>query len=63
MGGDDDLAKAIGLTIEPYWNLPDLMLADLGPADPLLVFVEVVASAGPARTLDTARKRMRELMR
>ena len=44
---DDDLAKAIGLTIEPDRNLPDLILADLGPADPLLVFVEVVASAGP----------------
>ena len=44
---DDDLAKAIGLTIESDRNLPDLILADLGPADPLLVFVEVVASAGP----------------
>lgn len=44
---DDDLAKAIGLTIEPDRNLPDLILADLGPTDPLLVFVEVVASAGP----------------
>ena len=44
---DDDLAKAIGLTIEPDRNLPELILADLGPAEPLLVFVEVVASAGP----------------
>ena len=44
---DDDLAKAIGLMIEPDRNLPDLILADLGPEQPLLVFVEVVASAGP----------------
>ena len=44
---DDDLAKAIGLTIEPDRNLPDLICADLGPAQPLLVFVEVVASDGP----------------
>ena len=44
---DDDLAKAIGLTIEANRNLPDLILADLGPLEPLLVFVEVVASAGP----------------
>ena len=44
---DDDLAKAIGLTIESDRNLPDLILADLGPAEPLLVFVEIVASAGP----------------
>ena len=44
---DDDLAKAIGLRIEPDRNLPDLILADLGPAEPLLVFAEVVANAGP----------------
>lgn len=44
---DDELAKAIGLLIEPDRNLPDIILADLGPAAPLLVFVEVVASAGP----------------
>ena len=28
-------------------NLPDIVLADLGPAHPLLVFVEVVHSDGP----------------
>ena len=44
---DDDLAKAIGLTIEPDRNLPDLILADLGPEQPLLVFIGVVAGAGP----------------
>ena len=44
---DDDLAQDIGLAIEPDRNLPDLILVDLGPAEPLLVFVEVVATAGP----------------
>ena len=44
---DDRLAQDIGLTIEPDRNLPDLILVDLGPAQPLLVFVEVVATAGP----------------
>lgn len=43
---DDRLAQAIGLTIHPDRNLPDLILADLGPAEPLLVFVEIVATAG-----------------
>lgn len=47
---DDELAQAIGLTIEPQRNLPDLILVDLGPAEPLLVFVEVVATAGPVST-------------
>ena len=31
----------------PDRNLPDLILVDLGPVEPLLVFVEVVATAGP----------------
>lgn len=44
---DDQLAQEIGLTIQPDRNLPDLILVDLGPADPLLVFIEVVATAGP----------------
>ena len=44
---DDQLARDIGLTIQSDRNLPDLTLVDLGPAEPLLVFVEVVASAGP----------------
>ena len=43
---DDGLAKAIGLTIQPDRNLPDLILVDLGPDVPLLVFVEVVATDG-----------------
>ncbi len=44
---DDRLAQDIGLTIRPDRSLPDLILVDLGPAEPLLVFVEVVATAGP----------------
>ena len=46
---DDDLARAIGLTIEPDLNLPDLILVDVRPQEraPLLVFVEVVATDGP----------------
>ena len=44
---DDDLAKAIGLKISVDKNLPDIILADLGPKHPLLVFIEVVATDGP----------------
>jgi hypothetical protein len=43
---DDRIATQIGLKIEPDKNLPDLILADLGPDDPLIVFVEVVATNG-----------------
>ena len=43
---DDDLAQEIGLEIQPDRNLPDLILVDLGPEHPLLVFVEVVATSG-----------------
>jgi hypothetical protein len=44
---DDELAKAIGLNIQAEKNLPDIVLADLGPKHPLLVFIEVVATDGP----------------
>ena len=44
---DDRIAAAIGLRIEADKNLPDLILADLGPEDPIIVFVEVVATDGP----------------
>jgi hypothetical protein len=44
---DDELAKKIGLNILADKNLPDIILADLAPAHPLLVFVEIVASDGP----------------
>jgi len=43
---DDSIANAIGLKIEADKTLPDLILADLGPKEPLIVFVEVVATDG-----------------
>jgi len=50
---DDSLAKAIGLVIPADRYLPDILLVDLGPKHPLLVFVEVVATASP---ITSARK-------
>ena len=44
---DDELAKAIGLSIQADRNLPDTVLVDLEPVHPRLVFVEVVATDGP----------------
>jgi len=44
---DEARAKAIGLSIKADQNLPDIILVDLGPKDPLLVFIEVVATDGP----------------
>jgi BsuBI/PstI restriction endonuclease domain/BsuBI/PstI restriction endonuclease HTH domain len=44
---DDELARSIGLHIEAARNLPDIVLADLGPRHPLLVFCEAVATDGP----------------
>lgn len=44
---DDELAKAIGLTIPADKSLPDIVLVDLGPTHPLLVFAEVVHTDGP----------------
>jgi hypothetical protein len=43
---DDALARGIGLDIAPDRNLPDIILVDLGPAQPLIVFIEVVATDG-----------------
>lgn len=44
---DDVLANAIGLKIPADKYLPDILLVDLGPKEPLIVFVEVVATDGP----------------
>lgn len=44
---DDDLAKAIKLKIPADKSLPDIVLVDLGPSHPLLIFVEVVHTDGP----------------
>lgn len=43
---DNEVAAAIGLRIEPQRNLPDIILADLGQSQPLLVFVEIVITDG-----------------
>lgn len=44
---DVKLAKRLGLTIEADRNLPDMILVDAGPNEPLFVFVEVVSTDGP----------------
>jgi hypothetical protein len=44
---DEQLAKDIGLKILPERLLPDIVLVDLAPKEPLLVFIEVVATGGP----------------
>ena len=44
---DDSLAQAIGLKIESDKLLPDTILVDLKPKEPLVVFVEAVATDGP----------------
>ena len=43
---DDALAQALGLKIETDKLLPDTILVDLAPTEPLIVFVEAVATAG-----------------
>ncbi|MBI3826251.1 MAG: restriction endonuclease [Candidatus Rokubacteria bacterium] len=47
---DDVLAASVGLNIQPDRNLPDLILVDLGAIEPLLVFVETVATDGAITT-------------
>lgn len=44
---DDAIARSIGLVIKVDKDLPDVILVDLAPDSPLLVFVEVVATDGP----------------
>jgi len=50
---DDDLARRIGLHIDPSRALPDIILVDLEGTEEgvLVVFVEVVASDGPVHRL------------
>jgi hypothetical protein len=43
---DEDLISRLRLRIEAGGNLPDILLVDLGPREPLLVFVETVATDG-----------------
>lgn len=44
---DDALAQSLGLKIATDKLLPDIILVDLAPIEPLLVFVEAVATDGP----------------
>jgi hypothetical protein len=44
---DDNLANSIGLKLDYARNLPDVILADVHPDSPKVVFVEVVATDGP----------------
>lgn len=43
---DDQLAQTLGVKIDADRLLPDLILADLAPAETLVIFVEAVATAG-----------------
>jgi len=51
---DDDLAKRLGLIIDPKLNLPDLIIFDVIGDRILVVFIEVVATDG---AIDAARKK------
>lgn len=44
---DDDLCRAIGFDVDVSSVLPDLILTDLGEKQPIIVFVECVATDGP----------------
>ena len=44
---DDELSKSLGLQIPADRYLPDILLVDLGPSEPLLIFIEVVYTDGP----------------
>ncbi|GGC58974.1 BsuBI/PstI family type II restriction endonuclease [Chelatococcus reniformis] len=44
---DDELAQSLRLAIRTDKLLPDTILVDLAPAEPLLTFVEAVATDGP----------------
>lgn len=57
---DDRLAQELGLKIEVDRLLPDTILVDLAPAEPLIVFVEAVATAG--EITDARRGAFLELM-
>ena len=57
---DDDLAQSLGLKIETDKLLPDTILVDLAPAEPLVVFIEAVATDGPIT--DARRSALLELV-
>lgn len=43
---DYELSSSLGIVIRPDRNLPDVILADIAPERPLIVFVEVVVTDG-----------------
>ena len=43
---DYELARSLGITISPDRNLPDIIMADIAPEKPLIVFAEVVVTDG-----------------
>ncbi|WP_423227555.1 BsuBI/PstI family type II restriction endonuclease [Paenibacillus filicis] len=44
---DDRICSAIGFHIDVTKVLPDIIMVDLGRREPLIVFVECVATDGP----------------
>lgn len=58
---DKELANSIGLNIEADKHLPDVILADIGPDEPLIIFIEVVASDGPIN--DTKKEGLMDLIK
>lgn len=44
---DNAIATAIGISIQADKNLPDIILVDLGRREPIVIFIEVVATDGP----------------
>ncbi len=44
---DDEICRAIGFNVNVSEVLPDLILAELGETQPIIVFVECVATDGP----------------
>ena len=44
---DDEICRAIGFNVNVSDVLPDLILADLGEEQPIIIFVECVATDGP----------------
>ena len=58
---DNELAQALGLKIESDKLLPDIILVDIAPKEPLIVFVEAVATDGP--TTEARRTALLELLR
>lgn len=58
---DDELCKAIGFNVNVSDVLPDLILAELGEEQPIIVFIECVATDGPVN--DRRKQELIELAR